>query len=329
MPDGNTLISTMLAEVPTDLPEGIRSFLDTAIPPLTATPGAYDADHPTQNSETLAHNLNTIFKAFEGLTLAAIPMYIGQLNTVNQGLLLASLEYREESQAVKEFVIIEPEAETVYYPGEMRITAKAANSTEIEAMTGAIGEDTFDMIFREGVWRQYIEMMENGEYTLTLTATFPEGDPVSQTVDFRIGDAEEDEPEPPGGADLDALEDAYNDLATALKALFDIPIGSLSDIIAYLQAHLNVVKTALLTLLDIAKQVASGDIGGAIDQLVSELLNYWGVLWDYVSSFDDAFTDGEFTGWDLLTTMSETLRNFAAGVTTLYSMIKGLLKDEE
>jgi len=91
MPDEITSKTDMLQEVLTDLPEGVRNFLETPIPTLTATTAPTDVDSAIIAQGILAHNLNTIFQAFEGLTLAAIPMYIGQLNTVNQGILLAGL----------------------------------------------------------------------------------------------------------------------------------------------------------------------------------------------------------------------------------------------
>jgi len=82
-----------VSEFFTDLPEGVRDFVNTEIPALQPTSSPSDVDGAIIAQGILAHNLNEILRAFQGMTLAAIPLYIGQLNTVNQGLLCAALEF--------------------------------------------------------------------------------------------------------------------------------------------------------------------------------------------------------------------------------------------
>jgi len=68
MPDKTDL----LAEILTDLPAGIQDHIETAIPTLTATSAPTDTDSAILAQGVLAHNLNQIFQAFEGLPLVAV-----------------------------------------------------------------------------------------------------------------------------------------------------------------------------------------------------------------------------------------------------------------
>ena len=71
----------------TDLPDGVKNFITTPIPTLTAA-----TDQETAQ-DVLAMNLNTILKSFEGFTPVAALLHLGQRNKTLQNLLLSALLY--------------------------------------------------------------------------------------------------------------------------------------------------------------------------------------------------------------------------------------------
>lgn len=335
MPDEEPVLSIkdqMLAEIPLDIPEGVRNFLTTPLPagPTLTTPN--DVESAIICQAEFCVWMGSMFGAYEGLTPIQIPMMIGQLNTVQHSMLVASLEVAQPSENVQSLLnIIEPVADQSYLPGELRITA-TADKEIVRSITAHIGEsDPVPLRDVEGdSWRAYSDLPV-GAYTVTVTAELFEGieyaddmGPLEQSVDISIA---EDAEEPAEGVDKAALNKAYTELSDAVRALFDVPITSLPDIIEYLKLHLNIAKTALSTLLGIAQKVATGDVGGAIEQLGTELGNYWGLLFERITTLDDDFSDGEFNGWDLLMVIGGDLRKFAATATALRNIIEGLLKE--
>lgn len=298
-----SLKDQMLAEVQTDLPDGILNFLTTPLPAGPTLTAPNDVDSAIICQAEFCVWLGGLMGNFQGLTPVSIPMFMAQLNTVQQGMLLSALEYNGESQAVKEFEIVEPAAETVYYPGEMRISVSGGKDTDISGITGTILEagaralgDEFDLIEKDGIWQQFVDLMDNGDYALTITATFPKGEPIAQTVNFRIGDAEEDEPEPPEGADQEALDKAQSKMQEALKALAD---QSVLDVPGYAKNLLNVVKTQYGVMANIAGKVLQGDAKGAIDTLLTEANGIVENFEQEIENYDpegDAFNLGNIVG---------------------------------
>lgn len=214
-----------------DTPAGIAGFLTAAIPEPPECSEPTGVDDAIVVNGLCAFYVLELFRAFAGVTPVELLLRIGQHNSVMESALLAGLQYLAESQAAPEFEIVEPTAGQVLLPGELRITARSKNETVIKSLAGTLGEKTFQMKAVEGVWRQYVTVSD-GEQTLTLTATFAAGDPLSQTVNFLVSaepveseDPEEDpiEPEPPEGEDLEALQradtlvqDAYAQLMESL-----------------------------------------------------------------------------------------------------------------
>jgi hypothetical protein len=216
--------------------------------------------------------LADLLGAFEGLTPISIPLFIGQLNTVNQGMLLASLEYNANTQAETGFEITEPTEGTAYGPGELRITANALNDSNILSISATLNGEEFDLIAREGVWRQYVELTEYDDYTLTLTATFKDETTDDESVNFSIVDPdevppEEEQPDPPGGDDEEALETAKSKMEEALAALAD---QSVLDVPGYAEKWLNVLKAQYSVYGDIGGKLLKGDAAGALDTILTE-----------------------------------------------------------
>jgi len=250
-----------LAEILADVPEGIRDYLNVEIPAPPEVGMPTDVDSAILVNGICAWYVLELFRPLAGLNLVQIPMYLGQLNTVSGGMLLASLEYNEESQAEQDFEISEPIDGSVYSPGELRITATATNSTIIDEMKGTIGEASFDMVSKDDVWRQFVNLTENGDYTLTLTAVFPEGDPLPKSVSFTISDNPDDEPTPPEGDDETALQRAYENVnsgyAKLMKAVasWTIDTNMKDAVTAYYQEW----KTAISSFLAIAKTISKSE----------------------------------------------------------------------
>ena len=263
----------MLAEIEADLPDGIRNFLTTPLPaaPTLTTPDT--VEHAIICQAEFCVWLANLCGDFEGITPISIPLWIGQLNTVNQSILLASLEYKADSQAETDFEITEPTEGTAYGPGELRISARALHDSNILAISATLNEEEFDLVERDGVWRQYVELTEYDEYTLTLTATFGDKSTANKSVSFSVVDPdevppEEEQPEPPGGSDDTAVEEARSKMEEALAALAD---QSVLDVYGYAEKSLNVLKAQYAVLGSIGKKIAKGDAIGVIDETLDEV----------------------------------------------------------
>jgi hypothetical protein len=329
-PSDLNIKAQILAEVIADLPDGIRTFLDVELPEPPAATMPQDVDSAILVQGLLAYHLLEVFRPLAGLTLAQLPLWIGQFNTVNVGMLLASLAYRQETQAEQSFRIIEPRAETTYYPGEMRISAEASSGTTISSMSADLAGETFDLVSASGGgWRQYVNVMDNGDYVLTITAHFPTGDPQTQSVAFVIGDEETveepDEIEPGAGADADALIKFEGDVARAMRALMDQPINSVEDIVGYAGQWLNMLKTTYGKGWNIAKELAVGSRRDALEQMFTETSGILLNAIDALSTVDEGTLDGKLTAFELLVSLSPGMTQVGQTATRVRRLLEEFL----
>lgn len=251
-------------------PDGIAGFLTAAIPEPPACSVPTDVDAAIIANGVCAAYVLDLFRPFAGLTLVELLLRIGQHNSVTESMLLAGLQYLADSQAAAEFEIVEPTEGTVFLPGELRITARARNEAVIKSIAGTLGAHTFQMKAADGLWRQYVDVAE-GEQTLTLTATFAAGDPVSQTVNIIVSAEPVDpenpedppiEPEPPEGQDEEALSDAEDAFNQALKDF--LATVNQNPVVDILLPQLQQMTNAYNVLTQITAAVESGSASQAI-----------------------------------------------------------------
>lgn len=182
--------TAFLDQIVADLPAGIKDHLETPIPAFVATTSPTDVDSAIIVQGILAHNLNEVGRAFEGLTLAAIPMYIAQLNTVNQGMLLSALEFIGGSG---DFRIISPTAGGSY-PGFFGVREGEWYAVEIirgdvAGVSCQIAEnDAFDLTESEetpGVWLAEWPTAI-GYHNATFTVTFADDSTATKSASFTV-----------------------------------------------------------------------------------------------------------------------------------------------
>ena len=287
----------------TDLPPGIADFLTTPLPEPPALTMPADVDAAIIVQGQFCAWLANALRPFAGVTPVALPLWIGQLNTVQQGAYVSMLEYLEETETQQGFTITAPAAGKTYLPGDLRVTCVVQDGT-VTAMTGTLRgpfDTDFDMLPGADAdhWRQELGLAKLGTYTLTITAEFAtaDQDPQTQTqsLDFTLA-AEEDavaEAEPAGGADLEAVQTAQGKIAEALKALAD---QNALNLPGYASKWLNVVKVYFGTLKSIGGNVLKGEGKAALEELSTEATGYLDFLYEYCTKPD---TDETTTVWDL------------------------------
>jgi len=202
----------MLAEILTDLPDGIRSFLETVIPQLTATTAPTDVDSAIITQGILAHNLNIIFKTFEGLTPAAIPLYIGQLNTVTHNIMIASLEIADVLNSESGFEIVNPRSGQVYLPGDVRFQVRPTHGKLQQVAVEIDGENPIPLEWdSDGFFWGFARLEDANTYTANASALFVDdkGEETIKTgsVTFFIDPDAEELPEE---KDFGPIEYAYD-----------------------------------------------------------------------------------------------------------------------
>jgi len=236
--------ATLLAEAITDLPQEIQDKLNTVIPALTAT------TDPTsdENQNILAHNLNTIFKTcLEGVPLLAIPLFIGQLNTVNQGLLVAALELVQQSGGgAGGFEIVNPTDGKAYLPGDVRFQVRPTGGAKIQqAAVDIDGGDPVPLQWDDqGFFWGFARLETEQTYSATVAVLYADdksdagtGDTEEQTVSFSISS----EADAPGeGGDfgpveyaLDGLKDSAEKATEGIQQELPETTGLINDVIAY------------------------------------------------------------------------------------------------
>ena len=153
-------------------PEGVQDFISVPIPDLTATTLPNDIDSAIITQGVLAHNLNSIFMEFVGLTPIQVLLRIGQHNSTLQAALLAGLEY-VATQEVYDFEIVEPddgatlEGETLLLM--IRSTSGTIATAQCEVNNNSVLlEQTEDT----DTWLAECPMPDDPEITLLFSATF-------------------------------------------------------------------------------------------------------------------------------------------------------------
>jgi len=224
-----------IAEILADLPEGIRDYLDAEVPEPPEVSMPTDVDSAILVNGVCAWYVLELFRPLAGLKLVQIPMFLGQLNTVNGGMLLASLEYDETSQAEQNFKVIQPQEGGTYYPGNVRLQAQCQNGNLIQIAV-EMGDQLTAMDYDEdnGVFWGYVRAEDLGPYTITFTGLFEDDSTQEITVTITISDTvdpenPENDPEDPDGGDWWAVEMAKK---TFDKAYTWVTKGGVIGIIA-------------------------------------------------------------------------------------------------
>jgi uncharacterized membrane protein YgcG len=227
MPD---LKQTFITAVRTT-PAGIAGFLTTPIPEPPTISQPADVDAAIIVNGVCAWFILELFRPFAGLTPVELLLRIGQHNSVLESAMLAGLEYLEDTQAAQEFEIVEPTEGTAYSAGDFRVTARPKSNTIIKGLSGAVGAKTFVLKESEGVWQAWVIIADAGDYTMTLTATFETGDPVSKSVNFQVITNPEEEPRPPEGVDEPAVTQHETDVDDTYRKVLDDIQKKIVDVI--------------------------------------------------------------------------------------------------
>lgn len=164
------------------LPDGLGDKLDKAIPdaPVISTPT--DVDTAIVAQGILAKYLLDFFHEFAGFTPAEAMMRIGQKNIVNQGILLAELEYIGSQGDI---TVITPVTGGVYY-GYLSTWKVELIRGSVDSITGHIGEDEFEFEeVEEKLWSATWPVAI-GTHNASITATFQDGSTATEEMAFEI-----------------------------------------------------------------------------------------------------------------------------------------------
>jgi len=204
-------------------PEGIENFLTTPIPTLAEISQPSDVDSAIIANGVLAYNLNLIFKAFEGLTPVELFLRIGQHNSVLESAMIAGMEYIQGSDSAENGITITaPESGVSYSPGEMKFACAVQNAFATGCTMELDGQSVKMLSVNNSTYQQYVTVTTTGDHSVSMTATFEDGNTQSASVSFSIAEpGEEPPPEPPGGEDRTALDKALSDFNAAYQRLGD------------------------------------------------------------------------------------------------------------
>lgn len=183
-------------------PDGIVAFLETPIPaaPTIGTPA--DVDAAILASGVLSKYLLDLFTPFAGLTPIELLLRIGQHNSVLESAMLAGLEYIEgsadgDTSENGEFSISSPQPGdigqgVVYSASDIPFIAIVTKGTCTKMLIDTLTLLPADVVKTgvtmheiDGKWRQYMNLTQ-GQYTVSMTATFETGDPVTHNVGFTV-----------------------------------------------------------------------------------------------------------------------------------------------
>jgi hypothetical protein len=134
--------------------------------------------------------------------------------------MLASLEYKTDTDAQIELEIMNPSDGQSYQPGEVHIQARAKNGTLTQCAV-EIGEMTpFTLDDTDGVFEGYVTLEELGDYPITVTGLFSNEETATAAVTITITDDED--AEPPEDKDLKAVTRAKAAADSAYKKLITL-----------------------------------------------------------------------------------------------------------
>jgi hypothetical protein len=212
-------------------PEGIASFLSTAIPTLAATNLPTDKDSSILTQGILAHNLNTILMLFVGLTPVEMVLRVGQHSNVSEALLLSCLEYIQESESQKDFTIDEPAGGKSYKPGDLRLIASSTSShikTLTVQVTRGSGIEPLSVELQPDYQGKkffgFARCPDEGEVSLSFAATFNDKDATIKTksISVTISATATDQA---GGADKTAFDTSVSLFESAYIAAMKLIDG--------------------------------------------------------------------------------------------------------
>jgi hypothetical protein len=210
-------------------PDGVKNFLDVAIPSLVATTDPTSKD----NQNILAHNLNAILMLFVGFTPVETVMRVGQHSNPLEVITLAVLEYIQTSNAQQDFTIDVPAADDVYQPGDIRVIVSSKGSN-IQSVTGTLTDSnqegtevTFQPSTDGSVYWGLGHCITIGGYILNVSVTFDDKGKTVKTasrsfnINTTAADPSAKTPEPIDRAAVDSAVDNYNKAAERALAQGD------------------------------------------------------------------------------------------------------------
>jgi hypothetical protein len=241
-------------------PDGIQNFLETPIPtaPTIGTPA--DVDAAIIANGVAAKYILDLFNAYAGYTPIEGILRIGQHNSVLESAMLAGLEYIAEGpEKQKNFTVIEPEDGGIYFPGNLRLTAKAKNGTIAQIACEITGLAPVALESDDGItFYGFARTEELNDYAATFTALFDDDTTQAITVNFSISDIEADpKPEPPDGGDLLTLEADRDSFKVAVKGIGQAKVSNDGLSVSIDDGMLDGIANAANKLLSTGKRVAS------------------------------------------------------------------------
>lgn len=267
--DPTNIKGQLLADILADLPDGIRSKLDAEIPEPPTVSMPTDTDSAILVNGICAWYVLELFRPLAGLTLVQIPMWLGQLNTVNQGIMLASLEYNTESDAEHDFEVVEPADGSVFLPGDVRLQARATNGN-LQQVAVEMGEQVTAMDYDEenGVFWGYVRAEDLGPYTITFTGLFDDDSTQAINVSFTVSDNPDDDPDDPEGGDWNPVEIAKDGFDAAYKTA----VQGIAAVGGTAATGAEALASSLAKNLTTAAQVLSGAMKKVVKTYVSQTL---------------------------------------------------------
>lgn len=249
----------LIAAWSSDLPDGIKNFLDAEIPEPPTVSLPTDTDTAILVNGICAHYILELFRPLTGLKLINIPLYIGQLNTVNQGMLLAALEYKSESNAQQDFEITAPTAGTAYQPGNLRLSATGKNGTLRQMAVEIEGQAPIALASDDGsTFYGYARFEETdlGEFTATFSGLYDDDTTVTASVNFSIDTEAEASADGADWWSVELKKLAYDTAVNAISGLAEIGQSVLDNILGYAS---NVVSAGASVLSSIGASVSGYD----------------------------------------------------------------------
>lgn len=165
-------------------PDGINSKLNTGIPALDATTLPTDVDSAILTQGILAHNINQILKAFEGLTPVELLLRIGQKSPALQGAFLSGLEFVGN---IGEIDFVEPLDNSVYYGVFITWKVELIRGG-LSSLKGYIGEDEFEFQLVEENLYSVDWPVAIGKHSASIEAIFEDGSVLAKKVTFTVAD---------------------------------------------------------------------------------------------------------------------------------------------
>jgi len=177
------------------LPEGIENFLEAGFPEAPTIPTPTTVEEAIQATGICSDYMLKLFGSLAGFAPVAALMHLGQKNTVNQVMMLASLQVVKAAPG-GDYDIITPTPGGVYYgycdefeiviTDGQAVSVQGVGQTQNEA--GEWVDDPFDLTEnpeQPGHWTANW-VLPLGQHTIAYTVTFAKGEPVSKDTSFDV-----------------------------------------------------------------------------------------------------------------------------------------------